>query len=159
MEHQETINSLGKKQNEPSKFWTKNLTEISYEWRGSYDKDNHIKFKNSVIRSTVYSYGDVYILLNGAIIIDGEGDDDAEKLLDKRNKGVIFLNCPPFAEYISNIFNTQIDNAKDIDVMMPIYNLIEYSNNYSKTSGSLWQYYGDDPNDNITQSESFKSMI
>ena len=127
MEHQETINSLGKKQNEPSKFWTKNLTEISYEWRGSYDKDNHIKFKNSVIRSTVYSYGDVYILLNGAIIIDGEGDDDAEKLLDKRNKGV--------------------------------YNLIEYSDNYSKTSGSLWQYYGDDPNDNITQSESFKSMI
>ena len=42
---------------------------------------------------------------------------------------------------------------------MPMYNLIEYSDNYSKTSGSLWQYYKDDPNDNITQSESFKSKV
>ena len=55
--------------------------------------------------------------------------------------------------------NTQIDNAKYIDVVIPMYNLIEYSNNYSKTSGSLWQYYRDDPNDNIAQSESFKYKI
>ena len=51
---------------------------------------------------------------------------------------------------------TDIDNVKDIDVVMPMYNLIEYSDNYSKTSGSLWQYYKDDPNNNITWSESFK---
>ena len=57
---------------------------------------------------------------------------------------------------ISSINNIQIDNAEYIDVVMPMYNLIEYSDNYSKTSGSLWQYYRDDPNDNITQSESFK---
>ena len=55
--------------------------------------------------------------------------------------------------------NTDIDNAQDIDIVMPIYNLIECSDNYSKTSGSLWKYYKDDPNDNITQSESFKSKI
>ena len=54
---------------------------------------------------------------------------------------------------------TEIDNAQDIDIVMPMYNLIQYSNNYSKTSGSLWQYYKDDPNDIITQSESFKSKI
>ena len=60
---------------------------------------------------------------------------------------------------ISSINNIQIDNAEYIDVVIPMYDLIEYSDNYSKTSGSLWQYYRDDPNDNITQSESFKFKI
>ena len=55
--------------------------------------------------------------------------------------------------------NTDIDNAQDIDIVTPMYNLIEYSDNYSKTSGSLWQYYKDEPNNNIMQSESFKSKI
>ena len=49
--------------------------------------------------------------------------------------------------------NTQVDNAKYIDVVMAMYSLIEYKDNYSKTSGSLWQYYRDDPNDNIRDSE------
>ena len=52
----------------------------------------------------------------------------------------IFKNCAPFTKCISKINNTQIDNAKDIDIVMPMYNLIEYSDNYSKTSGSLQQY-------------------
>ena len=52
-----------------------------------------------------------------------------------------------------------IDNAQDIDIVMPVYNLIEYSDNYSKPSGSLWQYYKDDPNNNITDSESFKFKV
>ena len=55
--------------------------------------------------------------------------------------------------------NTDIDNAQDIDIVMPIYNLIKHSDNYSKTLGSLWQYYKDDPNNKITQPESFKSKI
>ena len=84
--------------------------------------------------------------------------DDVAKWLDERNKRVIFKNCAPFTDCISEINNTQIDNAKYIDVVMPMYNLIEHSNNYSKTE-SLWQYYRNDPNDNITQSESFKFKI
>ena len=60
---------------------------------------------------------------------------------------------------MSKINNTYIDNAQDIKIVMAIYSMIEYNNNYSKTSGSLWQYYKDDPNDNITRSESFKSKI
>ena len=92
----------------------------------------------------------------GTVKITGTGNDDAVRRLDERNKGVIFKNCAPFTECISDINNTQIDNAKYIDVVMPMYNVIEYSNNYLKTSGSLWQYYRDDPKDNITQSESFK---
>ena len=57
------------------------------------------------------------------------------------------------------MLNTDIDNAQDIDIVMPMYNLIEYSNNYSKKSGSLWQYYKDDPNDNLVDSKSFKSKV
>ena len=71
----------------------------------------------------------------------------------------MFKNCAPFTDCISEINNTQIDNAKYIDVVMPMYNLIEYSDNYSKTSGSLWQYYKDDPNDNLTDSKSFKYKV
>ena len=65
-------------------------------------------------------------------------------------KKVILKNCAPFTNCISEINNAQIDNAKDIDIIMPMYNLIEYSNNISKTSGSLWQYCKDIPtlNDN-----------
>ena len=60
---------------------------------------------------------------------------------------------------MNKIDNTEIDNAKDIDIVMPMYNVIEYSDNYSKISGSLWQYYKDEPNDNIADSESFKSKV
>ena len=70
----------------------------------------------------------------------------------------MFKSCAPFTDCISKINNTQIDNAKDIDVVMQMYNLIEYSSSYSKTVGSLWHNYRDEPND-ITESESFKSNI
>ena len=93
------------------------------------------------------------------IIITGAGVDDAEKRIDERNKVVIFKNRAPFTDSISELTNTEKDNAKYIDVVMPMYNLIEYSDNYWKTSGRLWRYYRDDPNYNITQSESFKLKI
>ena len=112
-----------------------------------------------MLRSNLCDYADAYILVKGTITITGAGDDDAAKRLDERNKGVIFKNCAPFTKCISRINNTDIDNAQDIDIVMPMYNLIEYSDNYSKTSGSLWQYYKDEPNDNIADSESFKSKV
>ena len=65
----------------------------------------------------------------------------------------------PFTNCISEIINTQVDHAKDIDIVMPMYNLIEYSDNYAKTTGSLWQYFRDEPNDDVEDSESFKSKI
>ena len=97
--------------------------------------------------------------INGTEIDDAQDIDDAAKQLDERNKGVIFKNCAASTKCTSRINGTEIDDAQDIDIAMPMYNLIEYSDNYSKTSGSLWRYYKDDPNDNITQSESFKSKI
>ena len=84
--------------------------------------------------------------LKGTITILGAGDDDAGKRLDERNKAVTFKNCAPFTKCISRINNIDTDNAQDIDIVMAMYNLIEYSDNYSKTSGSLWQYYKDDLN-------------
>ena len=73
----------------------------------------------------------------GTITSTGAGDDAAARQADERDKGVVFKNCAPFTNCISEINNTQVDNAKDIDIVMPMYNLIEYSDNYAKTSGSL----------------------
>ena len=159
MEYQKIANLLDNTLDQPSKFRTKNWVEINDESEESYSTGSDIKFKTTMLRSNLCDYADAYILVKGTITITGAGNDDAAKRLDERNKGVIFKNCAPFTKCISRINNTDIDNAQDIDIVMPMYNLIEYSDNYSKTSESLWQYYKDDPNDNITQSESFKSKM
>ena len=112
-----------------------------------------------MLKSDLCDYADAYILVKGTKTITGAGEDDSAKWLGERNKGVIFKNCAPFTKCMSRINNTDIDNAHNIDIVMPMYSLIEYSDNYSKTSRSLWQYYKDHSNDNITQSESVKSKI
>ena len=142
--------------NQPTKFTTLNWVEIKDDSRRTYNTNSQFKFKTSMFRSSLCDYSDVYILVSGIIAITGAGADDAAKQLDERNKGVIFKICVPLTDCISEINNTQIDHAKYINVVMPVYNLIEYSKNYSKTSGGLWQYYRDEPNDDITESESFK---
>ena len=157
MEYQKIWKLLNDESNQPSKFRTRNWVEINDESIGTYTS-NDIRFKTTMLRSSLCDYADAYILVKGTITITGEGDD-AAKQLDERNKGAIFKNCTPFTKCISRINNTDIDTARDIDVVVPMYNLIEYSDNYAKTSGSLWQYFKDDPNDNIVQSESFKSKI
>ena len=141
--------------NQPSKFTTKNSVEIN-DQKGSYTGSD-IKFKTTMRRSNSCDYADAYILVKGKTTTTREGDVAATRQADERNKSVTFKNCAPFTKCISKMNNTDTDTAQDIDIVMPMYNLIEYSDNYSKTSGSLWQYYKDDPNDNITQSESFKS--
>ena len=158
MEYQKIANLLDTESNQPSKFRTRNLVEINDESRGTYT-GNNIKFKTTMLRSNLCDHADAYILVKETITITSAGNNDAVKRLDERNKGVIFKNCAPFTKCISRINNTDIDTAQDIDIVMPMYNLIEYSHNYSKTSGSLWQYYKDEPNDNIAYSESFKSKV
>ena len=108
-----------------------------------HNVNSQIKFKTTMLKSSLCDYSDAYILVKGTITITGAGDDAAARQADERDKGVVFKNCAPFTNCISEINNTQVDNAKDIDIVMPIYNLIEYSDNYAKTSGSLWQYYRD----------------
>ena len=94
-----------------------------------------------MLRSNLCDYAESYILVKGTITVTGAHARQA----DERNKGVTFKNCEPFTKCISRINNTDIDNAHDIDIVMPMYNLIEYSDNYSETSRSLWQYYKDNP--------------
>ena len=113
-----------------------------------------------MLKSSLCDYSHAYILVKGTITINGRGADAAARQADERDKDVSFKNCASFINCISEINNTQIDNAKDIDIVMPIYNLVEYSDNYAKTSGSLWQYFRYEPDDNnIEDSESFKSKI
>ena len=85
-----------------------------------------------MLRSGLCDYADAHILAKVTIAITGEGDDAAARQADERKKGVIFKNCVSFTKKVSKINDTEIDNAQDIDIVMQIYNLIEYSDNYSK---------------------------
>ena len=80
-----------------------------------------------MLKSSLCDYSDAYILVKGIITINGAGADTAARQADERNKGVAFKNCAPLTNCISAINNTQVDNAKDIDIVMSMYNLIEYS--------------------------------
>ena len=103
-----------------------------------------------MLRSSLCDYSDAYVLVKGNITVNNTAADGAAA--NNTNKKVIFKNCTPFTNCISKINNSDIDNAKYIDIIISMYNLIEYSDNYSKTSGSLWQYYKEIPavNDNGT---------
>ena len=148
MEYQKITNLLDDASNQPSGW---NWVEINDESRGTYT-GNSVKFKTTMLRSNLCDYADAYILVNGTITISGAGNNATARQADERD-------CAPFVKCINRINNAEIDNAKDIDIVMPMHKLIEYSDNYSKTSGSLWQYYKDEPNDSIADSESFKSKV
>ena len=83
-----------------------------------------------MLRSNLCDYADAYILVKGTITITGREDDAATKQADERDKGVTFKNFAPFTKCRSRIGNTDIDTAQDVDIVMPMYNLIEYSDNY-----------------------------
>ena len=121
MEYQKIANLLDNASNQPSKFRTRNWVEINDESRGTYTS-NDIKFKTTMLRSNLCDYADAYILVNGRITITGAGDNAAATQADERDKSVTFKNCAPFIKCISRINNIQIDNAKDIDIVMPMYN-------------------------------------
>ena len=153
MEYQKIANLIDDTSNQPSKFRTRNWVEINDESRGAYNVNSQIKFKTTMLKSSLCDYNDAYILVKGTISVNNTA---ATGVVAKNiNKEVIFKNCAPFTNCISEINNTQMDNAKDIDIVMPLYNLIEYSDNYAKTTGSLWQYCKDIParnaNDEITR--------
>ena len=135
MEYQKIANLIYNASNHPSKFRTKNWVEINDESRGTHNVNSKLKFKTTMLKSSLCDYSDAYILLKGAITVNNTAAADADA--NNTNEKVIFKNCAPFTTCISEINNTQIDNAKDIDIVMPMYNLIEYGDNYAKTSRSL----------------------
>ena len=104
-------------------------------------------------------YSDAYIVVEGTITVKGDSKRDI------KTRSLVFKNNAPFISCISKINNALTENAEDLNVVMPMYNLIEYSKNYRKATGSLWNYYRDEPNnppnnnynaDPITNSASFK---
>ena len=168
MEYQKIANLIDDTSNQSSKFRTRNWVEINDELRGAYNVNSQIKFKTTMLKSSLCDYSDTYILVKGTISVTNTATAGAAA--NNINKKVIFKNCAPFTNCISKINNTQIDNAKDIDIVMPMYNLIKYSDNYAKTTGSLWQYCKDIParnnsaivifeENNLTDSFNFKEEL
>ena len=166
MKYEKISNLLGDTSNRTSKFETRKWIEINDDSIGTYNPGSQIKFKTTMIKFSFCDYSDAYIHVKGTITVNNTTSAGVDA--NNANKKVIFKNCAPFTNCISEINNADIDNAKDIDIVMPMYNLIEYSDNYSKTSGSLWQYTNDIPavdnnnaiidftNNNLTDSFNFK---
>ena len=160
MEYQKIIKFLDYTMNQPSKSKTKNWVEINNESRGDYnddddnnnDNNNNIRFKTTMIRISLCNYSDAYIIVKGTITVSNTAA--AGTAVNNTNKKVLFKNCVIFTTCITKINNTQVGYAEDINIVVPMYNLIWHSNAYLKTSGSLRQYYRDKPvidaNRNIT---------
>ena len=103
-----------------------------------------------MLRSDLPDFSDAYIVVKGVITVTSPNNAKGNKSVTSKNNA-LFINC------ISKINGIKIDNAEDLDVVVPMYNLLEYSKNYEKTTESLWNYYRDQPSDPLsTNSESFK---
>ena len=96
MEYQKIANLLDGASNQPSKFRTKNWVEINDESTGTYNVNTQIKFKTTMLKSSLSDYSDAYIFGKGKITITGAGDDAATRQADEGDKGVAFKNCAPF---------------------------------------------------------------
>ena len=139
METQKIINLLNNSENEYSKFVTKKWYVIDNESKGNYSHENPIKFLTNSLESSICDYSDAYILVTGNIT--ATSNNTATQ--------VIFKNCATFEKCRTEINETFVDEADFINITMPMYNLIEYSDNYSDTSGSLWQFKRDEIEGNV----------
>ena len=137
---------------------TKKWIEI-YDQSGSAENryKPRTQVKTPMLQLDFCDFGDAYIVVKGTTTVP-----DSNNMYDKK---LACKNNAPFISCISKINNTHIENADDSDIVMPMYNLLECSKNYSKTTGSLWNYYKDEPNnpppsnynaDSITNFVSFK---
>ena len=132
----------------------------------TYNENKSIRFKTPMLRSNLCDYSDAYILVKGKITVTAPGvNNDANNIRNKRNRPVILKNNAPFVSCITRINGELIEDADDLDIVMPMYNLLQNSRNYRKIIGSLYNYYRDeltyDDNDNfanrnVVNSEAFK---
>ena len=99
---------------QPPKLRTKNWVEINDESRGTYNINSQVKFKTTMLKSSSCDYIDAYNPVKGTITVNNTAAADADA--NNTNKKVIFKNCTPFINCVSEINNTQVDNAKDIDI-------------------------------------------
>ena len=170
MEYQKITNLLSTTPDEVPRFIVKKWIEVhdqSGNAENRYKPSKQIRFKALMLRSDLCDFSDAYIVVKGTITLT---KTDRRRFIDIRNRFLAFKNNASFTNCISKINNLHIkdhliDNAEDLDIVMPIYNLLEFSKNYRKTTGSLWNYYRDEPNnppatnynaEPITNSASFK---
>ena len=156
MEFQKIVNFLDNTSDnkELPNFVTKKWIEVFDKSEGNYNVNKEIRIKTPMLRLDLCGFSDAFIVVKRDITL--EGDNDA----NKRNKNLAFKNNTPFINCISKINGGKIDNAEDLDVAMPMHNLLEYSKSYRKTTGSLWNYYRDEPSNPLSSnSETFKYKI
>ena len=152
MEFEKIINLLGTTSDNKDlpRFVTKKWIEVFDHSEKNYSPNKEIRIKTSMLRSGLCNYSNAYIIVKGDINVTNPNNA-------KINKAVAFKNNDPFIKRISKINAIKIDNAEDLDVAMPMYNLLEYSENYKETIGSLWNYFRDQPSNLLsTGPESFK---
>ena len=120
---------------------------------GKNSLNKNLRFKTSKLQSDFCDYSDAYIVVKGRITVEGDNDTKTN------NKKLIFKNNVPFRSCISKINNTFIDNAEELDIVMLMYNLLEYSDNYSVTLESLWNYCRDKVNDDVNENNADNNKI
>ena len=149
MEYDKINNLLGSESENLSRFVTRDYVRVN-SLSNTYDENKSIRFKIPMLRSDLCDYEVAYILVNGIITVPGN------QPRDRQNRPLILKNNAPFVSCITRINNELIEDADDLDIVMPMYNLLEYSKNYRKTIGSLYNYYRDELNDD-TNLNSFAS--
>ena len=146
MEYQKITNLLDTALDNVARFITKKWVEVhdqSGSPEGRYKPSKQVRFKTSMLRSDLCDFSDAYIVVKGTMTLT---KTNGREIIDIRNRFLAFKNNAPFTNCISKINNVLIDNAEDLDVVMPMYDLIQYSKNYRKTTGSLWNHYRDEAN-------------
>ena len=151
MEHDKINNLLLSEDNESeklSRFVTSEYVRVN-SLLDTYNQNKSIRFKTPMLRSNLCDYSDVYVLVKGTITVTAPGvNNNANNIRDKRNRPVILKSNAPFVSCITRINSELIEDADDLDIVMSMYNLLEYSKNYRKTIGSLYNYYRDELSDN-----------
>ena len=141
MEYDKINNLLGSQSEKLSKFVTREYVRVN-SLSNAYNENKSIRFKTPMLRSDLCDYADAYILVNGKIIVTGNNPRD------RQNRPLILKNNAPFLSCITKINGELIEDAEDLDIVMPMYNLLEYSKNYRKTIGSFYNYHRDELSDN-----------
>ena len=169
------INTTSDNKNLPT-FVTKKWVEVYDQSQVNYNVNKEIRIKTSMLRSDLRDFSDAYIVVKGNITVtkktftaDGiEAPNNTAANATAINtannnafgdKKLVFKNNAPFINCISKINGVKIDNAEDLDVVMSMYNLLEYSKNYRKTTGSLWNYYRDEPSSTIGANKITHSIL
>ena len=162
MECDKNSNLLGSESKNLSKFVTREYVRVN-SLSNTYNENKSIRFKTPMLRSDLCNYADGYILVNGTITVMAPAG--ANNIKDKKNRKLILKNNAPFVSCITRINGELIEDADDLDIVMPMYNLLEYSKNYRKTIESLYNYYRDEltndnnnrnANRNVVNSNTFK---